>query len=114
MWTNKWHMMAAKKINCEDISTGMELAESVKNLYGQMLLTAGTGLTENHIKLFKTWGIQEVTIKADEQEVPADFTSTLDFETMSILKKRMSWTPMNNHEMDLFNLTVQIISKQKH
>lgn len=105
--------MATKIIHGSEIAAGMELAESVKNLYGQMLLAAGTVLMENHIKLFKIWGIQAVVINSDEPEVPADLTSALDFETMTILKKRMNWTPMNDQEMDLFNLAVQIISKQK-
>lgn len=105
--------MAKKTINGADIAVGMELAEPVKNMYGQMLLSAGTVLLENHIKLFKTWGIQSVTINSAEEEVPADLTVALDFETMTVLKKRMDWTPMNDHEMDLHNLAVQMILKQK-
>ena len=108
-----WNKMATRIIYTADITAGMELTEFVKNLYGQMLLPSGTILTENHISLFKTWGIQAVVINSDEPEVPADLTSALDFETMTILKKRMNWTPMNDQEMDLFNLAVQTISKQK-
>ena len=108
-----WNKMDTRIIYTADITAGMELAEFVKNLYGQMLLPSGTILTENHISLFKTWGIQAVVINSDEPEVPADLTSALDFETMTILKKRMNWTPMNDQEMDLFNLAVQTISKQK-
>lgn len=105
--------MATRIIYSSDISAGMELAESVKNLYGQMLLSSGTILTENHTVLFKTWGIQAVAINSEEPGVPADLTSALDFETMTVLKKRMNWTPMNDQEMDLFNLAVQTILKQK-
>lgn len=105
--------MATRIIYSSDISAGMELAESVKNLYGQMLLSSGTILTENHTVLLKTWGIQAVVINSEEPGVPADLTSALDFETMTVLKKRMNWTPMNDQEMDLFNLAVQTILKQK-
>ncbi len=105
--------MAVKTINSADITVGVELAEPVMNLYGQMLLTAGTILMENHLKLFKTWGIHSVIIRSEETVVPADLTKTLDFETMTILKRRMNWTPMNDHESDLFNLAIQIISKPK-
>lgn len=105
--------MASKTLNNEDLTVGMELAEPVLNHYGQMLLSVGTVLMENHIKLFKTWGIRSVIIKTEETVVPADLTKALDFETMAILKRRMNWTPMNDHEADLFNLAIQIISKPK-
>jgi len=105
--------MAAKTLNSEDLAIGMELAEPVQNHYGQTLLMAGSVLMENHIKLFKTWGIRSVVIKTEEETVQADLTKTLDFETMTVLKRRMNWTPMNDHESDLFNLAIQIISKPK-
>jgi hypothetical protein len=105
--------MAIRIINCADISAGMSLANTVTNQYGQKLLSAGTILMENHVKLFKTWGIKSIAVETDEQEVPADLTVVLDFETKVLLKKRMNWTPMNEYEMELFNLAVQMISKNK-
>lgn len=105
--------MAIRTINISEITLGMELAEAVKNRYGQMLLSAGSTITENHIKLFKTWGIQTIQISSDKEDAPIELTTSLDFETMTILKRRLNWTPMNYHEADIFNLTVQMISNQR-
>ncbi len=105
--------MAKRTINISEITLGMELAEPVKNRYEQMLLSAGTQITENHIKLFKTWGVQTVQISAIEEETTIELTTNLDFETMSILKKRLNWTPLNENEADIYNLAVQMISNQR-
>lgn len=104
--------MAIKTIDVSEIVLGMELAEPVKNMYGQLLLSDGSSLAENHIKLFKTWGIQSVVITSDEEQAPLEVSTNLDFATIAVLKKRINWTPMNEHEADLYNLAVQIISKQ--
>jgi len=105
--------MSIKTIKILEIEKGMELAEPVKNLYGQTLLAAGSTLTEEHFKIFKTWGIESVTINSEEEKPTIDLTTNLDFETMAILKKRINWNPINEHEADLYNLAVQTISNKK-
>ncbi|MEW6652709.1 MAG: hypothetical protein AB1394_04475 [Bacteroidota bacterium] len=104
--------MEIRTIDVSEITLGLELAEPVKNLQGQMLLSAGTTLAENHIRLFKIWGIQSVTVNYDEDQAQKETASSLDYETMAILKKRISWVPMNEYEAEIYSLAVQTISKQ--
>lgn len=50
-------------INFEAIQPGMMLSKDVIHSNGRILLRADSLLTEQHIKIFKTWGISSVTIK---------------------------------------------------
>lgn len=45
----------------------MILAENVCNRSGRMLATKGMVLTDQHLRAFKTWGIQEVAIFDDSR-----------------------------------------------
>ncbi|KAF0152287.1 MAG: hypothetical protein FD143_1209 [Ignavibacteria bacterium] len=104
--------MGVKTIDVSEITVGMELAEPIKNMHGQMLIPEGTTLAENHIRLLKTWGIKAATVNSEEGTTQVESASNLDFETMAILKKRINWIPLNEHENDIYNLAVQSISKQ--
>jgi len=58
------------KLNLDQLSAGMVLGEDVKSKAGRLLMSQGMELTEKHLLIFRTWGIQEVTIttKSDEQQ----------------------------------------------
>lgn len=58
------------KLSIEQLSAGMFLAEDVKTKVGRLLLGQGAELTEKHLLIFRTWGIQEVSIvtESDEQQ----------------------------------------------
>ena len=47
----------------EDLKPGMILARPVRNLQGVLLLEAGTRITQKNIRIFKSWGVNEVTIR---------------------------------------------------
>ena len=47
----------------EDLKPGMILAQPVRNLQGVLLLEAGTRITQKNIRIFKSWGVNEVAIK---------------------------------------------------
>lgn len=44
----------------------MILAEDAIHNTGRVLLKAGTELNDQHIKIFKTWGLSSLHIKSDE------------------------------------------------
>ncbi|WP_036300733.1 hypothetical protein [Methylomarinum vadi] len=54
------------KINTKDLVPGMVLAKDAEHANGRVLLKAGAQLNENHIKVFKTWGINNVEITTGE------------------------------------------------
>jgi hypothetical protein len=53
------------KLNIEDIKSGMILAQPVHNRQGVLLLEAGARITNKNIRIFKSWGINEIAIKGD-------------------------------------------------
>lgn len=55
------------RINTKDLVPGMVLAKDAEHANGRVLLKAGAELNENHIKVFKTWGINYLEITSDEE-----------------------------------------------
>ena len=47
----------------EDLKPGMILARPVRNLQGVLLLEAGARITKKNIRIFKSWGVNEVVIQ---------------------------------------------------
>jgi hypothetical protein len=56
------------------LAAGMELAADVMNVNGMMLLGRGTILTERHLHVLKTWGIDSVHVTGgdDGKEEPSE------------------------------------------
>ena len=52
-----------RNIKLEEIEPGMVLARDVKGRFGRGLLLSGNKVTEKHIRIFKSWGIAEVTVE---------------------------------------------------
>jgi hypothetical protein len=49
----------------KDLRAGMELGSDVFNVNGAKLLGSGTVLTDRHLTILQTWGIESVTVKGD-------------------------------------------------
>ena len=64
----------------EDLTAGMVLAEDLYTPTGRFVLAAGAVLQENHLNLFKTWGIIEVAIAASSLGVEYDQQQELNAE----------------------------------
>ncbi|MDJ0819387.1 MAG: hypothetical protein QNJ58_24500 [Desulfobacterales bacterium] len=47
----------------EDLKPGMILARPVRNRQGVLLLEAGARITKKNIRIFKSWGVNEVIIQ---------------------------------------------------
>ena len=47
----------------DDLQPGMIIDRDVKNLQGAILLKEDNEVTERHITIFKTWGVQSVFIR---------------------------------------------------
>ena len=50
----------------DDIEPGMVLADDVADPQGRPLLKGGVDLTEKHIKVFKIWGVSQVSIVGED------------------------------------------------
>jgi hypothetical protein len=55
--------VAVYQVNLEDLVPGGVLAEPVYNQQGVLLLDAKSKINANHIRVFKSWGIETVSLK---------------------------------------------------
>ena len=56
----------------EELSMGAVVAQNVLDLSGRMLVPAGTVLTAKHLRAFKIWGVEKVTIASAEDSAEPD------------------------------------------
>lgn len=49
-------------VKLKHLEPGVILSEDVKDANGRMLLNSGATVTEKHLKIFKTWGVTEISI----------------------------------------------------
>lgn len=78
-------------LNIEDIKRGMILARPVRNHQGVLLLEAGVRISKKNIRIFKSWGVLEITIKGNlaEAEGPTgDTESRVKESTEKELKEK--------------------------
>ena len=59
------------RVNIVDLKPGMVLAQSVRNHQGVLLLDAGTKITKKNIRIFKSWGVIEISVKGELDELKA-------------------------------------------
>jgi len=51
----------------DKLEPGKILAEEVRDINGRLLLARGNEIGENHIRIFKIWGVSEVTVEGPAQ-----------------------------------------------
>jgi len=112
------------RVNIVDLKPGMVLAQSVQNTQGVLLLDAGTKITKKNIRIFKSWGVSEVSVGGElnelktagetpaaevkdtvEMELKAKFSDVLDDPVMAEIfnaarKQLMKDLPKNEHEKE--------------
>ncbi|MEJ2657650.1 MAG: hypothetical protein P8012_10715 [Desulfobacterales bacterium] len=49
-------------VHVDNLEVGMVLSEDVKDISSRLLLTKGQKIQSNHIRIFKIWGITEVSV----------------------------------------------------
>ncbi len=66
-------------IDITHLQPGMIVNSDVITNIGRLLLPAGTELTEEHLRVFRTWGITEVDIQNDaKQDISAGDSAQID------------------------------------
>jgi hypothetical protein len=58
------------KIPVAEVSVGTVVAKPVYDVSGRMLVSAGTALTEKHLRAFKIWGIGKVCVDSGDLAEP--------------------------------------------
>ena len=59
------------RVNIADLKPGMVLAHSVRNHQGVMLLGAGAKVTKKNIRIFKSWGVIDVSVAGELDKLGA-------------------------------------------
>ena len=112
------------RVNIVDLKPGMVLAQSIRNHQGVLLLDAGTKITKKNIRIFKSWGVNEFSVKGEldkletagdtpvaemrdavEMELKAKFSDVLDDPVMveifnAASKQLMKDLPKIEHEKE--------------
>ena len=53
------------RVGIEDLKSGMILEQPVRNHQGVLLLEAGSKITKKNIRIFKSWGVDEINVKGE-------------------------------------------------
>ena len=56
------------RVNIVDLKPGTVLAQPVRNHQGVLLLDAGAKITKKTIRIFKSWGVIEVSVEGELNE----------------------------------------------
>jgi len=71
------------RISRRDVKAGMVLAEDVTNVRGQLLVAAGTALTDRHVSALQLWGISFLHIESPEGEEATETTTLISEEALA-------------------------------
>jgi hypothetical protein len=80
-------------LSIEGIKSGMILARPVRNHQGVLLLDGGARISKKNIRIFKSWGVLEITIKGNPAEAasrPEDSEIRVKEEIEMQLKEKFS------------------------
>ena len=77
------------RVFLDELVPGMVLAENAVHLNGRVLLSAGSCLTEKHIKVFKTWGLTEAVIRGGGEADGNDTAEKIDPALLQRAHKHM-------------------------
>ncbi|MCD6272984.1 MAG: hypothetical protein J7K30_09095 [Deltaproteobacteria bacterium] len=75
-----------KKLELDDLMPGMVLAKPVHNFHELLLLSEGSTLYENNIRILKSWGVTNVWIEAETEEVDKKYVK-VKIELQEIIKR---------------------------
>lgn len=75
-------------LNIEDLKPGMILARPVRNHQGVLLLEADAKISKKNIRIFKSWGILEISIKGNLSESNSS-TKVGETEVKESLEKQL-------------------------
>ena len=59
------------RVNIVDLKPGMVLAQAVQNQQGVLLLDAGAKISKKNIRIFKSWGVNEFSVKGELNKLKA-------------------------------------------
>jgi hypothetical protein len=102
------------RVNIADLKPGMVLAHSVRNHQGVMLLGAGIKITKKNIRIFKSWGVIDVSVagQLDEHRVAGEIPGAEANEAVKMeLKEKFSDVMDDSVMVEIFNAASKLLMK---
>jgi hypothetical protein len=63
------------KTNIDKLEPGMVLTEDVRDRRGRLLISAGAEIEAKHLVIFRTWGVNEVSVGNDSSDANSSTTN---------------------------------------
>ena len=101
-------------VNIADLKPGMVLAHSVRNHQGIMLLGAGTKITKKNIRIFRSWGVIDVSVAGELNELKAAGETSVTEANESVergLKEKFSDVMADSVMVEIFNAASKLLMK---
>jgi HD-like signal output (HDOD) protein len=76
------------RLSYRDLEPGVVVSEDVRNPRGQLLIPAGTALTEKHLNALKLWGISAVSVDAGDASAGDERTEEVSSEALEQARVR--------------------------
>ena len=73
-------------IHINDLQQGMVLADAVKDVSGRLLLAKGKTIQPDHLRIFKIWGVTDVSVRGNYNRVEEN-SPQLDLEQIERIKE---------------------------
>jgi len=102
------------RVNIADLKPGMVLAHSVRSHQGVMLLGAGAKVTKKNIRIFKSWGVIDVSVAGELDELGAagEMPGTEANEAVEMeLKEKFSDVMGDSVMVEIFNAASKLLMK---
>lgn len=96
-------------VNLEDLTVGMVVSDQVTDRAGRLVMAAGSEITEKHLRIFKMWGIEQVDVDVDAEDMEKYGSFAVD---QSMIEGVEAETREQFRHTDLENPIVQALFEQ--
>lgn len=105
-------MKTNRIIPIEKIEDGMILADPILNQFSQVLIPAGTVLSDFHKKILVRWNIHFVNVYSNDDDIDIEIEDEILQEATNYVLNKLLWTPTNNLENDIVYVASKHIAKK--
>ena len=95
----------------DKLKPGKILAQEVRDISGRLLLARGNEIGDNHIRIFKIWGVSEVTVEGPAQgneKFDPEFNPEIFEQVIETAKTLFRHADLDHPVIKkIFNLSVQ-------
>ena len=103
------------RVGIEELKPGMILERPVKNHQGILLLEAGVKITKKNIRIFKSWGVDEITVKGEvtrADDTPGKPELRINESDEMQLKKKFADVLDDPVMVEIFNAASRQLNKE--